>query len=225
MDEYYYNPLEYSSTDNLPAGREVPDRHGNFKNMLYTLAWAFSILLFLMFCSCTTRKVVSRDVTDHRVIDMLQRMDSMMAAHTVVQQDSAWRETILKQFQSIREKSDTSHTMVVDTAGNVIREKIIINNVLETNTETDRQEREVLMHRLEVMDSTMNIMRQHIQHSDSLLQQQQETVIKEVPKPLSWFQQTQIWLGRMVLLALLVAAAVWIMKKKAWWLSLLRKVI
>ena len=191
----------------------------------YYVILCIALILCALLGSCSTPKLVSSESSDHRIENIIQRMDSMMASHTVVQQDSAWRETILKQFQSIREKSDTSHTMVVDTAGNIIREKIIINNVLETTSETDRQEHEVLMHRLEVMDSTMNMMRQEIQHSDSLLQQKQTVIEKPVEKKLSRFQQMQIWLGRLVLLVFAVLAGWWIMKKRMWWLALLRKLI
>ena len=51
---------------------------------------------------------------------------------------------------------------------------------------------------------------------------QKQTEIKEVPKPLSWWQQMQLWLGRLVLVALAVLAAWFILKKKTWWLRLLK---
>lgn len=178
-----------------------------------------------LFTSCTTQKVVDSQQTEHYVSDMMQRMDSLMHSRTVVQQDSVWRETVLRQFQSIREKSDTSHHVVVDSAGRVIQEKIVINNVREVTSETDRQEIHRLSHQVETMDSTMRIMQQQIQHSDSLLQQRQQTVEKEVPAQLSWWQQTQIWMGRLLLVALAVLLAVWLYRKRTWWLSLLRKLI
>ena len=156
---------------------------------------------------------------------MMDRMDSLLRVRTVVEQDSTWRETILRQFQSIRERSDTSHTVVVDTAGKVIKETLIINNVRETTSESDRQEREMLMHRLDVQDSTINLMRQQISHTDSLLQQRQETTVKEVEKPLTWWQQARLHLANVILIALAVLAAVWMIRKKTWWLNLLRKIL
>ena len=188
----------------------------------YYVILCIALILCALLGSCSTPKLVSSESSDHRIENIIQRMDSMMASHTVVQQDSAWRETILKQFQSIREKSDTSHSVTLSASGDTIREKIIINNVRETTSETDRHEREVMMHRMEMMESTMNIMRQQIAHSDSLLQQQKQTEIKEVPKPLSWWQQMQLWLGRLVLVAIAVCAGWWILKKKIWWLGLLK---
>ena len=155
----------------------------------------------------------------------MDRMDSVINSRFVIQQDSTWRETILKQFQSIREKSDTSHTVVVDSAGKVIKERIVINNIRETTNESERKEREGMIHRMEVMDSTMNIMRHQLSTTDSLLRSKEETEIKEVEKPLSWWQNMRLWLGNIVLIALAVAAIVWIVKKRTWWLTLIRKVI
>lgn len=180
-----------------------------------------AVSIIMLISSCGTTRETSF-VEQHRIETLIDRMDSLTHVKTVVQQDSAWRETILKQFQSIREKSDTSHTFVVDTAGRVIKETLVINNVRETSSETDRQEIQVLSHRLETMDSTMNLMRQQLERSDSLLQAKETVIEKKVPAKLSWWQQMRIWLGNLVLLALLVAAAVLIVKKKAWWLKLLR---
>lgn len=182
------------------------------------------VVICLLFSSCSAPRETSY-IEQHRVERMMERMDSFIRTKTVIQQDSAWRETIMKQFQSIREKSDTSHTLVLDTAGNVLKEKIIINNIRETTSETDRKEMEVMKSRLDVMDQTLDIMRQNLSIADSLLQSKNETVIKEVEKDLSWWQQARIWLGNLVLVALAIAAAIWAVKKRTWWLTLIRKVI
>ena len=50
-------------------------------------------------------------------------------------------------------------------------------------------------------------------------------VEKRVPTQLSSWQQVQLWLGRLVLVALAVLAAWWLIRKKAWWLALLRKLV
>lgn len=179
-------------------------------------------VLFL-FTGCAVTRQTSSAVESHRVESMIDTLDSLMRLQTVVQQDSAWRESVMRQFQSIREKSDTSRSVTVNAAGDTIREKIIINNVRETSSETDRLEREVLMQRLETMDSSIRLMRQQISHSDSLLQQRETVVEKPVPADLSWWQQARLWLANLILVALAVAAAVWLVRKRAWWLPLIRK--
>lgn len=180
------------------------------KRTIYLLA---VIMVCAMLAGCRTVKETS-STYDHRITDMMERVDSLIRMKSVVQQDSAWRATIMKQFESIREKSDTSHYVVTDTTGKVIKEKIVINNVREVTSERDRQQIQVLSHRLEVMDSTMNLMSQRIQHSDSLLQAKEKTVTTTVTSPLTMWQQVQLWLGRLAIVALVLIVAVWFLKKK-----------
>lgn len=187
-------------------------------------------LILLIFCLCglfvscgSTREMSYAE--HHRMESLTDRLDSLLASRTVVQQDSAWREVVLRQFDSIREHSDTSHTVVVDTAGKVVRETLIINNVRERTSESDRQEREMLLHRLDVQDSIISVMSQHVSHSDSLLQSRQETEVREVDRPLSLWQQARLRLADVILVALAVLVAVWMIRKKAFWLRLLRKII
>jgi len=181
------------------------------------------LALTTLFSSCTVTRETTSTVDSHKVETMIDRMDSLMRLKTVKESDSLWHETILRQFQSIREKSDTSRTQVVDSAGKVIREKVIINNVRETTSETDRREFQKLTHRLESMDSTMRVMQQQLSHSDSLLQQRDTVREREVPARLSWWQQARLWLGNVCLVVVLIGAAVWLLRKRTWWLGLLRK--
>lgn len=221
---YYYSPIPENPTkDELEKYQKLTVRM-LIRSFVMLLVMSLFMAIVGLLTSCSPSKELS-SVSSHRIETLMERMDSVISTRTVIQQDSSWRETILKQFQSIREKSDTSHYVVVDSAGKVIKETLVINNVRETTSETDRQEIQFLSHRIQTMDSTMNLMRLQIQHSDSLLQQRNEYTVKEVDKPLNWWQQLRVWLGNLVLVALLVAAAIWALKKKTWWLSLLRKII
>jgi len=217
LGSYYYGPQPGDDFDENEA----------FRRALRAIAAIFLAVIILMvisaLTSCTTQRI-GTDMLDHRHSrEMLQRMDSLLSVRTVTQQDSAFRQEILRQFQSIREKSDTSRSVMVNAAGDTIRERIVINNIRETTSSTDRQLLTVLSHRLEVMDSTVQQQNLQIIRMDSLLRQQSKT--KEVPvaQPLSWFRQMQLWLGRLVLVALAVLAAWWLLKKRTWWLALLRK--
>lgn len=189
---------------------------------LHSVNLIICMVACVLFTSCRTTKTVSL-LEQHRVQTLMDRMDSVINTRQVIRQDSAWRELVMSQFQSIREKNDTSHTFVVDSTGKVIKETTIIRIEKETNSETDRLEREVMMSRLEIMDSTLNVMRQQIQHSDSLLQEKQKTIEKQVAKPLSWWQQMQMWLGRVVLVAIAAMAGIWIVRKKTWWLGFFKR--
>lgn len=178
---------------------------GCFHIVLWMIGALVSLISCAMFTGCSSPRTVT-NTSDHRVNDKLERIDSLLTNRTVIQQDSAWRESVMRQFQSIRERSDTNRTTVVDTAGNVIREKIIINNIRETNSETDKYEREVMKNRIERLDSTVNLMRSQLSHTDSLLQSKE--TIKEVPAKLSWWQQLRIHLGG-ITFCLLMVALVW----------------
>lgn len=190
----------------------------NNKHYLIVICIAACIIL----ASCRTTKTVT-SVEQHRVQTLMDRMDSVINTRQVIRQDSSWRELVMSQFQSIREKNDTSHTFVVDSTGKVIKETTIIRIEKETNSETDRQEREVMMSRLEIMDSTLSVMRQQLQHSDSLLQLRQTTIEKQVEKPLSWWQQMRLHLANIILIALAIAAGVWAFRKRMWWIRFFRK--
>ncbi len=224
----YHNPNDvWLMTGYDPNKKATEDdrlRDGCVDTFVSLCIFALVIFVIFLFCSCASTKETSYVERQH-VTDIMQRMDSLFHIRTVTQQDSAWRETILKQFQSIRERTDTSHHVVVDSAGRVIKETLVINNVREVTSETDRQEIQFLSSRIEMMDSTMNSMRLQIQRSDSLLQQRQDVIIKEVDKPLNWWQQARLHLANIILITLALLAVLWLIRKRTWWLGLLRKLI
>lgn len=183
---------------------------GCFHIVLMMIGALTALILCAIFTGCSSPRTIT-NTSDHRLDDRLERIDSLLTNRTVIQQDSVWRESVMRQFQSIRERSDTNRTTVVDTAGNVIREKIIINNIRETNSETDKYEREVLKNRIERLDSTVNLMRSQLSHTDSLLQSKE--TINEVPAKLTWWQQLRIHLGG-ITFWLLMVALVWFIRGK-----------
>lgn len=146
----------------------------------YIYIGLLALYLYMLLGCSTTTSAVSTD-TNHVYRELLVQMDSIISSRMVIRQDSSFRESILRQMQHIVEKSDTSRYVVTDTAGNVIRERIIINNVSEVTNETERFEREVIMHRLEAIDSTLTVMQRQMEKTDSLKQviEEKETIIKQ----------------------------------------------
>ena len=90
-------------------------------------------------------------------------------------------------------------TIVTNAEGDTIRERIVINNVREVTSETERHEREVIMHRLETIDSTLTAMRSQMQHTDSLVANK-ETLV-EVPAKLTYWQRLRMQTGDIALIA------------------------
>lgn len=214
--QVFYSPLPDNAT---PEEQELYQRT-MLKMLLrgfvtFIAVVALLAIVSLLTGSCTPQRIFT-DTSEQRLShEMVQRMDSLLSVRSITRQDSIWRQEILRQFQSIRESSDTSHSVTLNATGDTIRERIIIRNNRESNSETYRQQLTVMAHRLEVMDSTVQAQNLQLVRMDSLLRQQKQTEIKEVPPRLNWFQQLQLWLGRLVLLTLAIAAAVFILR---WWL-------
>ena len=211
-----YDP--YDDDDDCCGPDDLRRRRDSLRIALLHVFSFFVLMLVLLgiialLTGCSTVKESSYQER-HKMETIVDRLDSLSRQRTVIQQDSTWRQEILRQFQSIRERSDTSHVVVQDTAGNVIREKIVINNTREVTSETDREQLTVMSHRLEQMDSTISLMRHQLQHSDSLLQASQERVVREVKSPLTFWQNLQLWAGRAALLILALLAAIFFIKKR-----------
>ena len=161
----------------------ITDRGGCGGPVMFAL-----ILALFLLCSCKTVTNTESYVEKHRIESMMAKMDSVISKSSTTVQDSTWRETVIRELQSIREKSDTNHIVVVDSAGRVIKETVVINNTREVVSEKDRQEREVMIQKIERLDSTISIQNEQISRMDSLLQQSAKT--QTIEKKMSWWQRT-----------------------------------
>lgn len=151
----------------------------------FAILFIWACVALVCFTSCRTIKQNENTLDERHVVTMLERMDSVMHKTNTVIQDTTWRETFVKELQSIKERNDTSHTLVVDTAGNVIKETTIIYKEREVISEKEQKERELLIHKIEKMDSTMAIMQKQVARSDSILHEKtKEKVVekKVIPK-------------------------------------------
>lgn len=152
--------------------------------------WAcIAFLLAVLLTSCQTINDHESYAERHRIESMMQWMDSVMTDRQTSVQDSSWRETVIRELQSIKERHDTSRVTVVDTAGNVVREKIVITNTTEVSNEKHERELEGMRHSIECMDSTVARQSQQLSRMDSLLQQRdhERTVVEQEP----WY--SRLW--------------------------------
>ena len=203
-----------------PSDGPDQDRIGCIASIV---SWIITLILLCALCAfagCTSPRTIASDTSEHHVENLMQHMDSLFRLRTVERQDSSFRESVLHQLQTLSERTDTSHTIVTDTAGRIIKETLIIRQERATTSETDRRERELLVHRLTAMDSTISVMRQQLQHTDSLLQQSHDTEVLQVPAPLTPWQQLRLHLANIMLILLALAAAIWALKNRASWLKL-----
>lgn len=171
----------------------------------------------LMVSGCRTVSESNSYVERQRITEMMQRMDSVIRIKQVVQQDTSWHETFIRELRQVKERNDTSRYVVVDSTGKVIKETTIIYREKESVSESDRQEREGMIHKLESMDSTLVVMKTQLERSDSLLQVSQKE--KVIEKKIPWYQQLwnsikYIFMGIAVGMILLVV--ILIVTKKYW---------
>lgn len=180
------------------------------------------VLAVLGLSSCRTVSEHDSYAERHRIETMMNRMDSVISKSQTVQQDSSWRETVIRQLESIKERNDTNRTVVLDTAGNVIRETITIIREREVSSESDRLEREGMRHSIEKMDSTISVQNEKLSRMDSLLQER--TKEKVVEKKTPWYQR--LWNGfRFILIGLVAGIVVAVLTGRLWksWLDRLKK--
>lgn len=226
------NPMNQLWNAHDPRWKNMSkEEREEYERMHYRAAVGYIAALFLaiiiagvisLFTSCGSPKTTER--TTHLTTTVAERTDTVFRDRLIVRQDTSWRQELLRQFRSIRETSDTSRYVVQDTAGHVVREKVVIRLNRETTSESDRQALTVLTSRLELMDSTMRSMQQSLQHSDSLINLRQQTVVREVEKPLTHWQSFQLWAGRLAMVAVAVAVIVWLYRHRSKWLPWLRRI-
>lgn len=176
-----------------------------------------TVLMLFGMSSCSTISDKESYVYRHRLESMMSRIDSMVSRQQTVVTDSSWRETVIKQFESIRENNDTSRTMVVDSAGNIVKETVIINHVKEVSSESDRLEIQGMRHSMERMDSTLSVMQLQLERSDSLLQTRDKQRV--VTKPVPWYRR--LWNNiEYLLIGSILGAAIIVTRR--WWSKLFK---
>lgn len=178
--------------------RGVTDRGGCGGPVMMT---ACLLLLFLL-CSCATTKEFEKE--DHSYSKMTEMVDSLMRSTTSWQKDFLSRQTSLIEKLSQKEKNDSIHSVVLNEKGDTLKERIVIYKEVSTDHSTEKKEMELLISKYNRIDSLLNVSLVKQAETESLLRAK-ETVV-EVPAELSWWQNLRIWIGNIVLLALVVIA-------------------
>lgn len=88
----------------------------------------------------------------------------------------------------------------------------------------------LLFHSLRSLDTPVPVPVQHKETTrDSIVYREKEVpvpvpVVKEVERQFTTWEQMRLWMGNLVLVALALAAGVWIIRKRTWWLRLFKKI-
>lgn len=207
-EEYHYHPTDPASPFHHPqwppaeppADDGLPDR---WSCLLTILSWIIiAILLVILMASCRSTRTVlveSRDSTSTHV-----------HTHTVFVPD-----TILVPLPP-----QTVYHVTPDTASHIendyaASDAAIRDGLLHHSLTTKPTPVAVtVLHRETTRDS--------IQYRERLVPQPYPVEV-EVPAPLTRWQQLRLSLANIMLITLALAAAIWALKKRAWWLKIFRK--
>lgn len=177
--------------------------------MTYVLLIGF---MLIGFCSCRTISDKESYTEQHRIDLMMAKIDSVINKSQTIVQDTSWRETFIQKLESIKERNDTSHTIVVDSTGKVIKETITIIREREVSSESDRLEREGMKHSIEKMDSTISVQNEQISRLETMLKEKTKETVIEKKKP--WYKE--LWDNVRFILIGLVIGIVIMFTKKIW---------
>ena len=175
----------------------------------------FSGMLLLLFLvsGCATKRSTESNIDVHSIELMTQKMDSMLHATSTWQQSIYQKQTALVDSFKQREVRDTSRTVFLDEEGKIIKETVVIKELVESDHSTKESEKEYWEERFRKTDSLLQVSLAKQEKMDSTLQlRQKDTVVEKKPTLGERFK----WIGLGVILAVIgfFAIASAFMKKK-----------
>lgn len=186
--------------------------------MVTTLQVLCACMAALLFSGCVTERKTERMEERYYAARLVERMDSLVHRQQVTQQEFVERQSSLVDKFKQTEVRDTSHTIFLGTAGDTIREKIVIYVDRNTEHSTAQEEKESLRQYFLQIDSIINsAVRKNEEHYQALLSDKQTTVVKET---IPWYRRLLNAAGWMITGAI-IAIALWTTRK--WWLALFLK--
>lgn len=142
---------------------------------------ALIILVGLMgLTGCRTIKESEMTNENHKLSELMERMDSMMRTSYTWQQDLYSKQSSLVDSFRHNEKRDSNHVVVINEKGDTVRERIEIYHEVEKDHSSEKQETEMLVQRIEKLDSMLKVSIDKQAVTDSLLRERDK--YKEVKK-------------------------------------------
>ena len=142
---------------------------------------ALIILVGLMgLTGCRTIKESEMTNENHKLSELMERMDSMMRTSYTWQQDLYSKQSSLVDSFRHNEKRDSNHVVVINEKGDTVRERIEIYHEVEKDHSSEKQETEMLVQKIEKLDSMLRVSIDKQAVTDSLLRERDK--YKEVEK-------------------------------------------
>lgn len=177
------------------------------------LYFACMLLLLFLVSGCATKRSTESNIDVHSIELMTQKMDSMLHATSTWQQSIFQKQTALVDSFKQREVRDTSRTVFLDEEGKIIKETVVIKELVESDHSTKESEKEYWEERFRKTDSLLQVSLAKQEKMDSTLQlRQKDTVVEKKPT----LGERLKWIGLGVILAVIgfFAIASAFMKKK-----------
>lgn len=142
---------------------------------------ALIILVGLMgLTGCRTIKESEMTNENHKLSELMERMDSMMRTSYTWQQDLYSKQSSLVDSFRHNEKRDSNHVVVINEKGDTVRERIEIYHEVEKDHSSEKQVEEMLVQKIEKLDSMLKVSVDKQAVTDSLLRERDK--YKEVEK-------------------------------------------
>lgn len=129
---------------------------------------------------CRTIKESEVTNENHKLSELMERMDSMMRTSYTWQQDMYSKQSSLVDSFRHNEKRDSNHVVVINEKGDTVRERIEIYHEVEKDHSSEKQETEMLVQKIEKLDSMLRVSVEKQAVTDSLLRERDK--YKEVEK-------------------------------------------
>ena len=150
--------------------------------LMWGIVLAFVLLLF---SGCRSVKEAETTNENHRVSELVEKMDSLFRNTSIWQQDLYSKQSSLIDSFRQNEKRDSSHTVVINEKGDTVKERIVIYHEVEKDHSSEKEESEYWMHRFEKVDSMLQISLDKQEKTDSLLREHEKIIQKQ---PTKWEQ-------------------------------------
>ena len=235
---FYYDPLPENATP-----EELKEYQRMTMKMLRNTIIGFFVLLAAfaicsVFSSCATQKQEHQEQTHVVVTDSgaTEHNQAVQVSNQTVNVDSIirvvmqrTREEFARQEQEHETVTETL-TETIDSLGRIVRQSQKTTDRTLSRQEQQRIDRleqtfeQQISRAIQEHDSAWHDRFAQYQASmtDSLSRIRNLQLQRSAQNPVGWWQQLQLWLGRLVLVAIAVLAAWFILKKKTWWLRLLK---
>jgi len=187
---------------------------GSYGNGCGPAMLMYGIIIALVIClaSCRSTKEFETTNENHKVSELVDRMDSLFRSTSAWQQDIYSKQSSLIDSIKERERNDSSHTVVINEKGDTIKETIIIERYIEKEHSSEKEESEMWMHRFEKVDSMLRVAVDRQERTDSLLREYEKVMEKQLTK----WQQFCVDYGGIALIVLFILIIIglcWFIRK------------